>query len=373
MKTKTTPTLHDKTNLTPTPTPDKSAVRHVIKLGLDVDLRNVVVATQCDRGSIPLARKLTRFQLVQWVQVQVRAGHTVHTVYECCGFGYTLHEQLSAAGAQSLITTPMRLSLERRRKNDRLDARELCVRLSRYLEGQRHELRPIRIPSAAEQQRRELGRQREFWKRELRRLENHGRALRIEFEHETLPAGWAGPRKWKQLGKECSEFVRGQLEPVMQQMRSCKAQLDRLSQQIEACVGEEKIPTGLGSLTVALLDGEMCDWKRFPHRKAVGSYTGCCPSEHSSGGVQRFGHIDRHGNPRVRMLLVEAVWRLLKWQPDWHARRKWLAKLKHGQSLKKKIAVALARQLAIDLWRWRTGRATAAELGWVLKSEKQEV
>ena len=125
MKTKTTPTLHDKTNLTPTPTPDKSAVRHVIKLGLDVDLRNVVVATQCDRGSIPLARKLTRFQLVQWVQEQVAAGHAVHTVYECCGFGYTLHEDLSAAGAQSLITTPMRLSLERRRKNDRLDAREL--------------------------------------------------------------------------------------------------------------------------------------------------------------------------------------------------------------------------------------------------------
>jgi len=27
----------------------------------------------------------------------------------------------------------------------------------------------------------------------------------------------------------------------------------------------------------------------------------------------------------------------------------------------------LARQLAIDLWRWRTGRCTAAELGWELK------
>jgi hypothetical protein len=61
------------------------------------------------------------------------------------------------------------------------------------------------------------------------------------------------------------------------------------------------------------------------------------------------------------------VWRLLKWQPGWHARQKWLAKLQHGASLKKKSAVALARQLAIDLWRWRTGRATAAELGWVLK------
>ena len=96
--------------------------------------------------------------------------------------------------------------------------------------------------------------------------------------------------------------------------------------------------------------------------------TGCCPSEHSSGGVQRFGHIDRHGNKAVRVLLVEAVWRLLKWQPHWHARVKYLPKLKHGASLKKKIAVALARQLAIDLWRWRTGRCTAAELGWVVRS-----
>ena len=63
------------------------------------------------------------------------------------------------------------------------------------------------------------------------------------------------------------------------------------------------------------------------------------------------------------MLLVEAVWRLLRWQPAWHARVKYLERLKHGSSLKKKIAVALARQLAIDLWRWRTGRASAADLG----------
>jgi hypothetical protein len=130
-----------------------------------------------------------------------------------------------------------------------MDARELCVRLSRYLDGQREELRPIRIPSRAEQQRRELGRQREFWKREVRRLENHGRALRIEHEHETLQAGWAGPRKWKRLAPQCSAFVRGQLEPVVEQIRSAKAQLDRLSQQIESLVQQEQIPAGLGALT----------------------------------------------------------------------------------------------------------------------------
>ena len=364
---KENPTLHDGHNLNKTDHVGNAAERQVFKLGLDVDLRLVVVAIQCDHGAIQLAQKFTRARLLQWIAKQVAAGHQVHTVYEACGFGYTLHDALVAAGAHSIVTPPMRLNLERRRKNDRLDARQLCVRLSRHLAGHSHELKPVRVPSRDEQQRRELGRQREFWKRQLRRLENHGRALRIEFEHETLPGGWAGPRKWKQLAPGCSEFVRTQLEPVIRQIRACQAELDRLTQEIEGLVAEEKIPHGLGALTVSLLDGEVCDWHRFKHRKAPASYTGCCPSEHSSGGKQRFGHIDRHGNKRVRVLLVEAVWRLLRWQPFWHARQKYLQKLKHGASLKKKMAVALARQLAIDLWRWRTGRATAAELGWTFK------
>jgi hypothetical protein len=37
--------------------------------------------------------------------------------------------------------------------------------------------------------------------------------------------------------------------------------------------------------------------------------------------------------------------------------------MKLAAALKKKTVVALARQLAVDLWRWRTGRATLAELG----------
>jgi transposase IS116/IS110/IS902 family protein len=166
------------------------------------------------------------------------------------------------------------------------------------------------------------------------------------------------------LAPQCSDFVREQLEPVVEAIRAAKTQLDRLSQHIESLVQQEQIPVGLGALTVSLIDGEVCEWKRFLSRKAVSSYTGCCPSEHSSGGVQRFGAIDRHGNKHLRVLLVEAVWRLLKWQPGWHARHKYLMRLRHGA--KKKIAVALARQLAIDLWRWRTGRASAAELGWTL-------
>lgn len=361
------PTLHGGAKNNNPSGESNPGVRHVFTLGMDVDLRNIVVAVQCDGGEIQRAQPWSRARLLEWVRKQVSAGHTVASVYEACGFGYTLHRALLAAGADSIVTTPMRLSLERRRKNDRMDAVELCLRLARWREGRRGELKPIRIPSVEEQERRELGRQREFFKREVRRLENHGRALRIEFEHETLPGGWAGPRKWKRLALECSPFVRAQLEPIAREIRSNKAELTRLGALIEARVAEELLPQGLGALTLSLLEGEVCDWQRFRGRKAIGSYTGCCPSEHSSGGVQRFGHIDRHGNKHVRVLLVEAVWRLLRWQPHWHARQKYLGRLTHGASLKKKTAVALARQLAIDLWRWRTGRASAQDLGWTLR------
>jgi hypothetical protein len=39
-------------------------------------------------------------------------------------------------------------------------------------------------------------------------------------------------------------------------------------------------------------------------------------------------------------------------------------KLAAGTAMKKKTVIALARQLAVDLWRWRTGRCTMADLGW---------
>jgi transposase len=338
-------------------------VKSELKLGLDVDLQQITATIQCDHQHLKPAQNFTTVRLVQWVREKAQAGYTVWTVYESCGFGYTLHYQLVEAGAHSLVISPVRLSPDRRRKNDRLDSRQLCLRLARYLAGQKDELPTIRVPSVAEQQRRELGRQRQFWNKQVRQLENHGRALRLEHELQTLPSGWAGPRKWKRLLPGLSGFLRTHLEPVRQQIVAVKAQLEQLKQQIEALVTEEKLPKGLGRLTLSLLDGEICDWHRFQHRKAPGSYTGCCPSEHSSGSNQRQGSIDRHGNKHVRVLLVETVWRLLRYQPLWHARRKLIARMTAGTALRKKTVVALARQLAVDLWRWRTGRASLAELG----------
>lgn len=336
----------------------------VCVFGLDVHIASIVLVWQEDAQPPRAARRLSREELLGLVRGLIASGAEVHCVQESCGFGFVLHRQLEALGARSHVITPVRLDAERRgRKTDRLDARALCLRLRRFLDGHRDELRPIRIPTLAEQQRRELSRRREFLGNELRRLENHGRALLLEHRYQTLPAGWWGARKWKKTQALLDDWLHSILADLRKLLLELKSQLDVLTAQLEQSVAGQHLPKGLGALTVAVLDGEVCDWHRFQNRKAPGSYTGCCPREHSSGGSQRYGNIDRHGNGRVRRQLVEAVWRLLRWQPDWHAARKMKRRLGDSVAQKKKAVVALARQLAVDLWRWRTGRCRLEELG----------
>ena len=358
--------LHPPQPLHPTHFPKAPPGKSVLKVGLDIDIQRLMATIQWDHLNPQPARTFQSTEdLLDWVRQRVAEGHVVYTVYEACGFGYCLHYDLVKAGAISLVISPMLLDRSRRRKNDRLDSGQLCLRLCRYVDGQLNELHVIRVPKVDEQQRRELGRQREFWRGLILTMANHGRALRLEHEGKTLAGFWWGPRLWPKLTPTLTDFVRELLLPVREQILQAKAQMDKLTDQIEARVAKQKIPKGLGALTLALADAEVCDWHRFADRKAPSSYTGCCPSEKSSGGVQRTGRIDRHGNRRLRTLLVEAVWRLVRWQPGWNAWRKLMGRAKATGKLPKRWVVALARQLAVDLWRVRTGRATWAELGFL--------
>lgn len=349
----------------PLPTPVIDPTQPMLKLGLDVHLDFTMAVAQQDHSHPKAPRKFTRAELVAQVQRWVSEGFQVFCVQESCGFGFTLHRELVAAGAQSFLITP--LALNGQRKTDKLDARALCLRLARWLDGNRAELAPIRIPSLAEQHRREGTRRRKFLGRLIRMLGNRGHGQGGEYAHVPLPGRWWGARNWKKL-EGLDPWLRARLAELRHVILELEAQRETLEAELVARVKAQVLPKGLGELTVVSLDGEVCDWERFHNRKQIGSYTGCCPGEHSSGGKRLLGSIDRQGNGRVRTLLVEAVWRLLRWQPGWKAAQGLKVKLAGGSALKKKTVVALARRLAIDLWRWRTGKATAAELGWVLKN-----
>jgi transposase len=346
----------------PLPTAVIDPAKPLLKLGLDVHLEFIMAVAQKDHANPHAPRKFTREQLVAQVKKWVAEGFQVFCVQESCGFGFVLHRELLAAGAQSFLITP--IALNGKRKTDKLDARALCLRLSRWLDGNRDELAPIRIPSQAEQRNRESTRRRKFLAGAIRSLANRGHSHVSEYCHIQLPHRWWGPRNWPKLAA-LDPWVRGVLAKLRALIVEIEAQLAELEAELLARVKDQVKPKGLGDLTLVTLDGEVCDWQRFNNRKQVGSYTGCCPGEHSSGNKRRVGGIDRMGNGRVRALLVEAVWRFLHWQPNWHAALKMKTKLGAGTAMKKKTVISLARQLAIDLWRWRTGRCTLAELGWV--------
>lgn len=346
----------------PLPTAVIDPARPLLKLGLDVHLEFIMAVVQQEHSNPKAPRKFTRGQLLAQVTKWVAEGQQVVCVQESCGFGFVLHRELVAAGAQSFLITP--IALNGRRKTDQLDARALCLRLSRWLDGNRDELSPIRIPSAAEQRRRETSRRRQFLARQIRMLANRGHGQVAEYCHVKLPHRWWGARNWPKL-QALDPWVLDVLSKLRELIVALAAQLEALESELVGRVQDQSRPKGLGALTLATLDGEVCDWQRFNNRKQIGSYTGCCPGEHSSGGKRRVGSIDRLGNGRVRCLLVEAVWRFLKWQPAWQAARRMQVKLADGTSMRKKTVIALARQLAIDLWRWRTGRCTLQDLGWV--------
>ena len=64
---------------------------------------------------------------------------------------------------------------------------------------------------------------------------------------------------------------------------------------------------------------------------------------------------------------MEAAWRLVRFQPSYKPIIKWNEVLRRGAlatgAARKKAIVAVARQLAVDLWRIKTGRLRAEQLG----------
>ena len=91
------------------------------------------------------------------------------------------------------------------------------------------------------------------------------------------------------------------------------------------------------------------------------------PREYSTGANQRLGSITKVGSPRIRTLIIEMVWRLLLFQPNYAPIVQWDEALRgNNKALKKKAVVAVGRRLLIDIWKMRTGRTSAQALGLVL-------
>ena len=100
-----------------------------IKLGLDIHSRLYVVVAQYDQALPKPPRRFAPQEFVPWVEALLRAGHTVHVVYEACGFGFGLYRRLVAAGAHCYVIAPRKLDESHTGvKTDPRDALTLCQR-----------------------------------------------------------------------------------------------------------------------------------------------------------------------------------------------------------------------------------------------------
>ncbi|MGE5205853.1 MAG: IS110 family transposase [Chlamydiota bacterium] len=112
---------------------------------------------------------------------------------------------------------------------------------------------------------------------------------------------------------------------------------------------------GVGPVTALAFVLTLGPVERFANSRKVVSYLGLNPSEHSSGGRQRLGHISKQGNEMLRWLLVEAGQSAAQFDPE--LRRKYQRlKFRRGAKVAK---VAIARHLAVRLY-WTLRQAKVA-------------
>ena len=346
----------------------------VIKLGVDVGLRKYAYCRQVDASLQDPPRMTTPAEFREFALAQKALAQRVVICYEAGCFGFELARWAQAQGLECLVMAPVRLDEGHTRvENDKLNARDICGRLDRYLAGNTRAMTVCRVPTLAEELARSQTRLRQQLVDQRKGLQAQGRSLLWQFGY--LAQGqqpWWKPAVWEELQAQVDATVaanlarlRAVLEPVEQQLKELMAQL-RTQAEAEVPRWIPQLPAGVGWLSMLILTREIMDWGRFNNRRQVGCLTGLVPSEASTGESRRQGSITKVGNPVVRLLLIEMVWRLVRFQPECHAIRRWLPILsdrRKGASARKRAAVAAARVLAIDLWRLATGQTTLAALG----------
>jgi transposase len=288
-------------------------------------------------------------------------GICVRVGMEATGYSRWFERLLAELDIELWIGDPAEIKTKRvkKRKTDREDAR-LLLRLLRE-----DNFPQIWVPSPENRDLRQL-----LWHRH--RLVQMRTRIMNQLQALAMNEGY----RWKK--KLFSEQGRAQLEKLSlapwasRRRQELLELLDRMNPTIEeltAAVEQEarKRPDvlrlmthpGVGPLTALAYVLIIGTPSRFQRGKQISNYVGIIPSEESSGGKQRLGHISKQGNSLLRFLLVEAAQAAARSNPEWRRRYIHLAVRRHKSIAK----VAMGRRLGVRLyWMWRNGCAYSPSL-----------
>ena len=309
----------------------------------------------------------------------------VASCYEAGRDGFWLDRFLRSQKVENLVVNSSSIEVNRRKrraKSDRLDAVKLVEMLIRWCNGERKVWSILRVPTAADEDRRQLHRELIELKQERTAHVNAikgllaGLGLRSSVNAD-FPEHLEELRLWD--GSAVPEALRERLLREFQRWRLVGQQVHELEKKRTEKIREGADPEaeqvrqllnlkGMGENGTWLLVNELFAWRRFANRRELGSLAGLTPTPYASGESRREQGISKAGNRRVRWMMVQLSWGWLQYQPDSELSQWYQRRFGDGNPRVRKIGiVALARKLLIALWRYlETGEppAGAEVIGW---------
>jgi transposase len=257
-------------------------------------------------------------------------------------------EMMEELGIECRVGHPakIRKAETRKQKHDRRDARLLLTLLAE------NRFPTIWMPSTEQRDLRTLLRHRHQWVRLRSRVQHTLQSMAL---NHGLRRGHA---LWNQEGQHALRALplapyasgrRAALLTLYPRLQGSIEELDKeVSEEVHQHPQARRLLThpGVGPITALATEVFLGDPLRFIDGKALASYIGMIPSEHSSGGRQRLGAMSKQGNTLLRYLWCEAAMHAVERDPE--LKRFYRRKL--VQKGLGKARVAAARKLGIRLW-----------------------
>jgi len=288
--------------------------------------------------------------------------------YEAGRDGFYPYRRLTEAGHAVWVIDSASIEVSRRRKqakSDGIDGEKLAELMQRKARGEQKALRVVRAPSLEAEDARLLPREREIILEDLGRLRNQIESILFTQGYRGIPKTASGLQHWVAERSELTPQLRERLGREIERLTLLEAQLQTVekamalkvkqadSAGIAAVAGALMKLCGIGLIGAWVLSSEIFGWRQFRNRREVGAVLGLTPTPYSSGQDEREQGISKAGNRRARSMLVELSWLWLRYQPDSALTQWFKTRFSGGGKRMRRIGiVALARRLAIALWRY---------------------
>lgn len=349
----------------------------------DLHDKNMLSKVALDKGA-SITRSfqndaLGRKAMIAELHARARAagGARIVFAYEASGLGFGLRDELVANGITCHVLAPSKMKRspkQRRAKTDEKDAEAILDLLrGHYLAG--NALPDVWVPDVQTRDDRELVRCRLDAQEKcsatktqiVTLLKRTGMAKPAELGGNWTKKHRAWLTKLASGGEKKLGFgARMNLESLLRQLAMLEGEVQRLDASLAELATTQRYADkmaklmaiqAVGLLTALVFLTEMGDLDRFKNRKQVGAYLGLVPSSDESGQTDdRKGHITHQGPARVRFVLNQAVWNILRCDPK---EREVYDRIAGKNPQHKKIAVvAEMRRLAVRMW--HAGRSAAA-------------